>query len=255
MAAGNNPFGPGLLRFLGQLERNNDRAWFKARQDRYEAEVREPALAFIRAMARHVEKFSPHLVASDRKVGGSLMRVHRDVRFSRDKSPFKTNIGIQFRHAVGKDVHAPGLYVHIAPEGCFLGCGVWHPDAKALRAIRGHIRDHGERWQKAVGGRRFRAEFQLSGESLTRPPKGFEATHPWIEDLKRTDFVGVASLTAREVVAPDFSRIAARRLSAAKPLMAFLCEALELSSRTALRTRERSRPRPEGVSAYGPRRL
>jgi uncharacterized protein (TIGR02453 family) len=222
-------FSTNTFRFLVELSLNNTRSWFETNKPRYEALVREPALAFIQDLRPHLKRISPHLVADDRKVGGSLIRVHRDVRFSRDKSPYKTNIGIQFRHEVGKDVHAPGLYVHIAPDNCFLGCGVWHPDAKALRAIREHIRDHSSRWQSAVGGRRFRSDFALDGASLTRPPKGFEATHPLIDDLKRTDFIGIASLMPREVVARDFPRNVARRLGAGKPLMAFLCEALELA--------------------------
>ena len=121
-------FTPETFRFLTELALNNSRTWFEANKARYEALVREPALAFIRGAGPHLRKISRHLVASDRKIGGSLMRVHRDVRFSRDKSPYKTNVGIQFRHEVGKDVHAPGLYVHIAPDECFLGAGVWHPE-------------------------------------------------------------------------------------------------------------------------------
>jgi len=79
-----NPFGPGLLKFLRDLDRNNDRAWFEANKDRYEEEVREPGLAFIRIMAGHVHKISPHLIASDKRVGGSMMRIYRDVRFSKN---------------------------------------------------------------------------------------------------------------------------------------------------------------------------
>ena len=103
-----NPFGCGLLKFLRALDRNNDSQWFEAHKDDYEGEVREPALAFIRKMERHVHRISPHLTAKPTKVGGSLMRVHRDVRFSKDKRPYMTNVGIQFRHEAGKDVHAPG---------------------------------------------------------------------------------------------------------------------------------------------------
>mgnify|MGYP003430300666 FL=1 len=128
-------FGP-ALRFLGDLAENNNRDWFEANKGRYEADVREPARAFVRAMAPRLLKISRELVADDRKIGGSIMRVHKDVRFSRDKSPYKTNLGIQFRHRTGKDVHAPGLYVHIQPGTLFLGAGMWHPEPDALHALR-----------------------------------------------------------------------------------------------------------------------
>ena len=136
MAATFGGFHPTLFSFLAELELNNEREWFQEHRDRYEREVREPAMGFIRAMAKPLTKISPHLLAVDKKVGGSMMRVHRDVRFSKDKSPYKTNVGIQFRHSAGKDVHAPGLYVHLAPDECFLGAGLWRPERDALAGIR-----------------------------------------------------------------------------------------------------------------------
>ena len=90
-----------LIGFLEDLRFHNEREWFKANSDRYERHVREPALDFIAAMAPRLEKISPHLTAVPKKVGGSLMRIHRDVRFSKDKTPYKTNLGIQFRHSAG----------------------------------------------------------------------------------------------------------------------------------------------------------
>ena len=128
VSAGFGGFGPGLIQFFGELSLHNDREWFEANRQRYEREVREPALGFIRAMQPKLAKISSHFTAIDKKVGGSLMRIHRDVRFSSNKDPYKTNLGIQFRHEVGKDVHAPGLYVHVDIEGVFLGA-VWADSA------------------------------------------------------------------------------------------------------------------------------
>src|SRR5436190_4266885 len=102
-------FRPELITFLEDLRFHNERDWFEAHKDNYERDVRGPALAFIDAMAPRLAMISPELVAAAQKVGGSLMRIHRDIRFARDKTPYKTNLGIQFRHAAGKDVHAPGL--------------------------------------------------------------------------------------------------------------------------------------------------
>ena len=103
------------LRFLADLSKNNDRDWFADNKDRYESAFVEPSLEFIAAMEKPLKKISPFLVAAPKKQSGSLMRIYRDVRFSKNKNPYKTNIGIQFRHEAGKDVHAPGLYVHLAP--------------------------------------------------------------------------------------------------------------------------------------------
>src|SRR5215831_13572407 len=101
-------FGPELFSFLTDLRANNSREWFAANKQRYEEQLLEPALAFINAFAPRLERISPHFRADARPIGGSLFRIHRDTRFSKDKSPYKTHTGIQFRHEVGKDVHAPG---------------------------------------------------------------------------------------------------------------------------------------------------
>ena len=105
-------FDPSLFEFLEELADNNHRSWFQNNKERYETVVLEPSLAFIREFASRLKTISPYFVASDRRVGGSLMRVYRDTRFGKDKTPYKTNVGIQFRHEFGKDVHAPGFYVH-----------------------------------------------------------------------------------------------------------------------------------------------
>lgn len=220
-------FSKATLDFLDELAANNDRAWFEANKHRYEALVREPALAFIAAMAPELAKFAPHFRAEPRKVGGSLMRVFRDTRFSRDKTPYKTNIGIQFRHELGKDVHAPGFYLHIATDGCFLGAGCWHPEPDALGRIRDRVAADPKRWFKVRDDRKMAAQWELAGESLSRPPRGYAADHPAIEDIKRKDFVALAPLTVAEAIRPGLVKTASTRFAAAVPLMKFLCDALE----------------------------
>ncbi len=125
-------FEPTIFQFLEELTDNNNRPWFQENKRRYESQVLEPSLAFIRAFAPRLQKISPFFVASDRRVGGSLMRVYRDTRFAGNQQPYKTNVGIQFRHQFGRDVHAPGFYVHIATDECFLAAGVWRPERDAL---------------------------------------------------------------------------------------------------------------------------
>ena len=221
-------FGPKALKFLKDLEKNNDRAWFKANQERYEAHVREPARAFVRAMEPKIEAISEHLVADDRKVGGSLMRVHRDTRFSKDKTPYKTNVGIQFRHEQGKDVHAPGAYVHLGLDGCFLGMGMWHPDSPSLKAIRAKIDAEPKRWKKIIGAKKLTKHWRQGGESLKRAPKGYDPDHPLIDQLNLKDHILVSDLTKKETTSPELVTLATESFRAAADHMRFLCEAIDV---------------------------
>lgn len=228
MEHGFNGFGP-ALRFLGDLAENNNRDWFEQNKARYEADVREPARAFVRAMAPGLLKVSREFVADDRRVGGSIMRVHKDVRFSKDKSPYKTNLGIQFRHRTGKDVHAPGLYVHIQPGTMFLGAGMWHPESDALHALRTAIAAYPSKWRAIVDDRNLTQVWSQAGASLKRPPKGFVAGHPAIEDLKRTDFILDTPLTPAEVKSSGLVKVVAESFALTKPYVRFLCAALKIS--------------------------
>ena len=225
----NSPiFSQATFRFLRELADNNERDWFNANKAQYENDVREPALLFIEEMGPAIERISPRFTAIAKRSGGALMRVYRDTRFSKDKTPYKTNVGIQFRHELGKDVHAPGFYLHIEPARCFLGAGIWHPDSSALAQIRARISESPDSWRRAAYGKRFTDVFEFSGDALKRPPRGYDADHRYIEDLKRKDFIAITSLQDSEIKAPELVRTVAGHFGRAKPLMAFLCHALEL---------------------------
>ena len=219
-------FTKATFKFLDELAANNNRAWFEENKPRYEALVREPALDFIEAMDPSLRKFAPNFRAEPRKMGGSLMRVFRDTRFSRDKTPYKTNIGIQFRHVLGKDVHAPGFYVHISTDECFFGAGCWHPEADALGKIRDIIAEKPEKWFAARDEKKFTAQWELWGDTLMRPPRGYDASHAAIADLKRKDFIALAPLSVAEVTGVGLVKLAGKRFAETAPLMKFLCEAL-----------------------------
>jgi uncharacterized protein (TIGR02453 family) len=221
-------FEPTIFQFLEELADNNDRSWFQDNKRRYESEVLEPSLAFIRDFRPRLKKISAFFVASDRRVGGSLMRVYRDTRFAKDKTPYKTNVGIQFRHEFGRDVHAPGFYVHIAPGECFLGVGVWRPDRSSLGRIREAIVDRPDRWRRARNAKSFTRYFRLEGDALKTAPRGYSPDHPLIEDLRRTDFAGIQYLDEQEVLGENFGDRVAERFAASRPFMRFLCEALEV---------------------------
>ncbi len=219
-------FTPKLFGFLKDLAENNDREWFKANQDAYEMYVREPALEFITDFAVPLKKVSEHFVADSRTVGGSLFRIHRDTRFSKDKTPYKLNTGMQFRHRAGKDAHAPGFYVHIQPGECFMGVGLWRPETKVAYAIRGHIDENQAAWKRASRGKRFTEVFEMGGDSLQRPPRGYDEDHPLIVDLKRKDFIASTRLTQKNITSDQFMDDFTALCKRSAPYMKFLCEAV-----------------------------
>jgi len=221
-------FPRGALPFLKQLARNNNRVWFNANKTRYEELIRHPALCFIADMGPELARLSPHFEALARKVGGSLMRVYRDTRFANDKTPFKTNVGIHFRHAEGRDVHAPGFYVHIEPGNCFLGAGIWHPEAPVLNAIRSFIADNPNAWKHATRGRAFARDWALVGDSLSRPPRGYPPDHELIDDLKRKDFIACANFDDALINERALVKHAASSFKRAADLMSYLCMAVEV---------------------------
>lgn len=217
-----------LFAFLRELRENNNREWFQANKSRYEAHVRDPLLRFIADFGLRLPEISPHYVADPRPVGGSLFRIYRDVRFSKDKSPYKTAAAVQFRHEMGKDVHAPGFYFHLEPDEVFFGTGIWRPDTASLTKIRDAIVADPAGWQQLISGDDFRSLFTVEGESLKRPPKGYDPDHPLIEDLKRKDFIASTRLNEGMVCEPDFLDHFTDLCRRAAPFTAFLTTAVGL---------------------------
>ena len=160
----------------------------------------EPALDFINAFAPRLEKISPHFRADARPSGGSLFRIYRDTRFSKDKSPYKTNLGIHFRHERAKDAHAPGYYLHIGLGEVFAGGGIWHPGTEVATHIREAIVADPHGWRRGTRTGAFAKRLELHGDALKRVPPWADAEHPFAHDLKRKDF-GWARLSEDEVVA------------------------------------------------------
>lgn len=219
-------FRPALFRFLADLAANNDREWFRENKHRYESDLRAPALRFVVDFAPRLQKISPRFRADPRPTGGALFRIYRDIRFSRDKSPYKTHCGLYFPHEQGRSVHLPGFYLHLEPRKSFVGMGSWHPDSATLKKIRARVADDPDAWRRAVSGKAFRENFRIMGESLKRPPRGFDPDHPLIDVIQRKDFTCGASLTQKQVTAPGFVDEFARLCRAGAPLVEFLCGAL-----------------------------
>jgi uncharacterized protein (TIGR02453 family) len=215
-------FGPEVFVFLQQLKRHNDREWFAKNKARYQTSIVEPALSFISGFAPYLGRISPHFVADARPTRGSLFRIYRDTRFSPDRRPFKTHVGIHFSHASGKDAHAPVFYLHLEPDSCFVAAGIWHPDNRALTRVRTAIAHDMEQWAKV------RKKLILEGDKLSRPPRGFDASHPFIDDLKMKDFVTSVPLSEEQICSAKLMRdfvSACRKMS---PLVEFTTKALGL---------------------------
>ncbi len=190
--AGTAFFSPDVFTFLRQLKRHNDREWFAKNKGRYQQSIVEPALSFIREFSRELEAISPFFVADARPTLGSLFRIYRDTRFSNDKRPFKTHVGIHFSHSGGKDAHAPVFYLHLE-DNCFAAAGIWHPDNRVLTRVRTAIARDTEQWAKVP------KKLTLEGDRLLRPPRGFDANHPYIGDLKMKDFVASVALNQDQI--------------------------------------------------------
>jgi len=219
-------FNEKTISFLKELKKNNNREWFKENKSRYEELVLDAALRFIQSMQDPLQEIAPHFVATPTRVGGSLMRVYRDTRFSKNKTPYKTNIGMQFRHEQAKDVHSPGFYVHIEPDNVFLGAGMWLPDSEPLRNIRERIAAKTPEWKRTMRDPAFKRHFALGGESLKRPPRGFDPELECIDDIKRKSFIAVKNMDVNACLNPRFQQQVETAFKNATPYMKFLCKAV-----------------------------
>ncbi len=219
---------PKLFKFLRELNRNNNREWFAENKSRYENDVRDPAVEFVSQLQKPLAKIAPLLQAIPKAHGGSVMRIYKDTRFSKDKTPYKTNVGISLRHEADKNIHAPGAYVHLDPKECFVGVGCWRPESRVLSAIRASIDEDAKRWKRVRDNKRFVEHFELAGERLKTSPRDYSKDHPMIDDLRRIDFIGVAPLTQAEITSGEFVSLVIDRIKRAKPLMEFLCDAIDV---------------------------
>ena len=219
-------FKPAFFSFLGDLAANNERPWFHENKQRYEDDLKEPALQFIEDFGPRLATISSHFEANARAVGGSLFRINRDTRFGADKTPYKTNSDLHFRHERAKDAHAPGFYLHLEPRRSFMGVGLWRPETAVAYEIRHFVADNRERWTAATAAPAFANQFAFGGDSLIRPPTGFDADDPLIDDLKRKDFIAVTSLTQKQITASGFIDHFEQLCIDGSAYMHFLCDAV-----------------------------
>jgi uncharacterized protein (TIGR02453 family) len=219
-------FTPELFTFLRQLKRNNNREWFTKNKERYVEDVQQPVLDFVESVGPGLNKISKNFIADPRPSGGSMFRIYRDVRFSKDKSPYKTAVGVSFGHRGARDVHYPGFYLHLEPGEVFVGAGLWQPDTKTATMIRESIVERPAAWKKAAHTAPFSKSYTLMEESLVRAPRGFDPEHPLVEDLKRKNFIGIRPLDEKTATSERFLDTFLSACRDAGPFVRFLCEAV-----------------------------
>lgn len=216
-------FGPGLFSFFRELKAHNTREWFMDHKPRFVRDVEAPMQEFITDLAPRLRKISPRFKADPRRVGGSMFRIHRDTRFSHDKTPYKTAISARFVHDAKDLDSAPGFYLQLSPCRSVGGGGIYHPDPKSLHRIREAIAGGAKEW-RAVR----RLPFDIEGETLTRVPMGFDRDHPFADDLKRKDHYAMATFAVRQVTSPDFLDTYLADCERVTPLVRFLTRAMGL---------------------------
>ncbi|MCA9571092.1 MAG: DUF2461 domain-containing protein [Myxococcales bacterium] len=223
-------FPEALFAFLDDLAEHNDREWFAANKERYEHDVRDPALAFVEAFQGTLADVSPCFLAIPKVQGGSLFRIHRDTRFSKDKTPYKTHVALQFRHELASsDVHTPGFYLHLEPGGCAVGAGISRPPPPDLARLREAIATHPARWAEAREAAGAAGFTMMDGDDdLKRVPRGFDPAGPHVDDLRRKSLAVHAQLADTDVVTDGFAGRLAELYRGAMPVVAFVCDAVEL---------------------------
>ena len=221
-------FSTASFQFLSRLARHNQREWFHQHKDEYERHLREPFQRLIVDLQAPLAAISPHFRADPRKVGGSLFRIHRDTRYAHDKDPYKTWQGARFFHERHRQIQAPSFFMHLQPGDCFAGGGIWNPEPPALKSLREFIADNPAAWKRATRSQDFEQRFVFWGESLKRPPRGYDPDHELIEDLKRKHYAAGRAFDESLACSVELLPWLVEQYQALAPMVDYLCAAREL---------------------------
>lgn len=213
--------------FLRNLKKNNRKDWFDANRQKYDAtkkDVEELSAAIIKLLSRSDESIA-HLQPKD-----CMFRINRDVRFSKDKSPYKTNMGVYFSKGGKKGPHA-GYYFHLEPGACFVAGGLWMPMPEDLKKVRQEIDYNWDEFRKIIESKKFRSTFgalqRPADYVLSRPPKGYDEDNPAIEYLKLKSIIASTTLPDTDLTSNQLVKTIVARFVAMKPLVDFLNRAIE----------------------------
>lgn len=212
-----------LLDFLTRLSKNNNKEWFDAHKKEYEA-LRKEWIDFVSEGIQAFGTFDSAMLDLDPKK--CIFRINRDVRFSKNKDPYKNNFGMSLSSG-GKASDFCGYYLHIQPGECFIAGGAYQPMPEKLAAIRQEIDYNLDAFQKILSAKEFKSQFgSLSGDKLSRPPKGYDADNPAVEYLKHKGFIAYRKVDDKALMDPNFMKEFVRSGKAMKPLIDFLNEAI-----------------------------
>jgi len=217
------------FKFLRGLARHNERAWFLDHKADYDAHVRAPFQRLLTDLQPIVAEISAHYRSDPKPVGGSLFRIQRDTRFANDKTPYKTWQGARLLHARSKQVESPLFYLHLQPGNCFVAAGLWHSPPEVQRRVRQFIVDNPAGWKTAAHAPAFRKRFDLDdSDMLVRVPKGYPDDFPYLDDLRRRNFVAERGIDDATMLGPRLRQTLSADLAALGPFVDYLCAALDL---------------------------
>jgi uncharacterized protein (TIGR02453 family) len=213
-------FSSEALKFLRGLKRNNDRVWFAARKDVYERELKEPMLKLIGEINEAIVEFAPMHVRPPQKI---MMRIYRDIRFAKDKRPYKTHVSAWWVRDGLQKTSGAGFYLSVNPEEVVIAAGVYMPEREQLLAIRRYLAEHHEEFCRLMKGKKLRSLMKENdGVALTRAPKVFPEDHPAIDLLKNRQWGVSARLPADWALKATLLKDVVERFEAAAPMIAML---------------------------------
>jgi uncharacterized protein (TIGR02453 family) len=208
------------FQFLKDLKKNNDRDWFLKNKKRYEAAYADWQ-RFVGELITGIAKFDKNVAAAKFQPKNCIFRIYRDVRFSKDKSPYKTHLAARFMTKKGK-WQVPGYYIHVAPGDSFMGGGVYMVEPVQLQALREEISLNGSKFKKIVEDKNFKKHFKLGGDKLVNVPKGFAKDDPMAEYLKHKDVLMSHKVDEKDALSPKFSAYCIDTFKAMQPLNLFM---------------------------------
>lgn len=216
---------PATFRFLELIAENNNREWFQAHKQLHD-EARQNVLEFTQTLIAGLSDFDG-LISPDLQAKNCVMRIYRDIRFSKDKTPYKTNFGIGIS-PTAKNFQGPGYYIHLEPKGSFIAGGCWMPDGEVLKAIRQEIDYNSSDFHEVVDKPSFKQYFGKpdSDDKLKTVPKGYPADHPDIEYLKLKSFTVSHALKDAELFRSNSPELLLDGFSRLYPFIQFLRNAL-----------------------------
>lgn len=224
-----SPFTVEIFEFLRDLKANNNRAWFEANKERYHQYARDELIKMLIELQAGLAEFAPQIEVVPKAVGGSIHRIYRDLRFSKDKTPYKTHLSAHLRHQQRDASYGLGFYLRIEPGECIVASGIWQLTPKNAATVRNRIVKRPDEWARATAASHFVSLYgSVYGEQLKRVPGEYDSDHRFADDLRRKGFGGFAKLTDEQILGPACVPLVLDSFKAAVPLMQFLADAFDI---------------------------